>query len=154
MAGLHRPQPEPRPENRHSPTHLCGSYSQRNLYMFLVLDQSAIVNDEPERKVTPLLPSLSFSSSARHSSQTALRFHFFNQLHDKMIFFFLFHRVQITDGDKRECHLCSFFTEAALPMTSLEFRGLYLSVHRRASKMASSEQRNKQIQLGFGAILH
>lgn len=68
-----------------------GSYSQRNciqgFFLFIFFDQSIIANLKPEKKATALLSSLSFSPGALVSSQTAFCFHFFNQLHDKMIFF-------------------------------------------------------------------
>lgn len=40
-------------------------------------------------------------------------------------------------------HLFSFFTEAELPMTSLECRGLYLSVQRTSSKLNPRHEESK-----------
>lgn len=82
----------------------------------------------------PLPSSRFFSSCVLLSSRTALCFHLFNQLNKKkdktdieekdkvVVLFFVFYRVQgqIIGGSVRACHLCSFFTEAVLLMTSLE----------------------------------
>lgn len=91
-----------------------------------------------KKMVAPLLSSWSFPSGALVPSEKALCFHFFNQLHNKMKFFFP--QSSIEDYNIKinwDIHLCSFLTVAGLPMTSLEFWGLYLSVQRGASGVTS-----------------